>query len=244
MLQKNKKHMLCSYWISREGTSPPPGAIFSAHPFPVTGKGAPEPWTNRIEQAKQAIREGRLSKVVLAHMTSRPAPDITTLLQKLKARRLNATVFWFQENGADWLGATPERLFYRRKRRITTEAVAGTRPRGVTAAEDERLAEALLASNKDKSEFDIVVQFIHERLTPLSVQIDVPERPVIRKTHNVQHLTKTMEATLREDVTDAMVIAALHPTPAIAGAPQGDALAWISAYESFTRDYYCGVLGW
>ena len=77
--------------------------------------------------------------------------DPTLLLESLKAATPGCFHFYDEpESGTAFLGASPERLFRRDGRTLETEAVAGTRPRGVSSAEDEGLRDDLLHSAKDR----------------------------------------------------------------------------------------------
>jgi menaquinone-specific isochorismate synthase len=59
-----------------------------------------------------------------------------------------------------------------------------------------------------------------------------------------RHLISKVRGTLREGVTDAEVLQALHPTPAVGGYPRAEALEEILALEPFDRGWYAGPVGW
>src|SRR3990167_1434576 len=151
------------YWSDREGTLPPPDCTFHLFPFsskegisPLTIQQAlscpcrikvlkktywpsQEQWRRSVTKALQWIHEGKLQKVVLARscrLELEKAPDPFSITAALKEKAEGAFVFCFQSGTQAFLGATPERLFVRKGRRITSEAIAGTRKRGETPDEE------------------------------------------------------------------------------------------------------------
>ncbi len=62
------------------------------------------------------------------------------------------------------MGISPERLYYRQRGTIWSEAVAGTRPRGKSIKQDEKLARELLTSKKELGEHLLVVKDVERKL--------------------------------------------------------------------------------
>ncbi len=225
----------------------PPAAV----PVPVSRTDRPdaEGWRRNVVWALRAFEQTRLDKVVFAREASfgfdRKALDGLTLLENLKAGTPGCFHFYFQPaQGVAFVGASPERLFRRQGRRIDTEAVAGTRPRGTSATDDARLLEELLGSEKDHREHEFVCVSIREELAPLSEAFVLEAEPSEMKLASGRHLVSRARATLRAGVTSLDVLHALHPTPAVGGYPSDDALAAIRAREPFDRGWYAGPVGW
>ncbi|MCC6415781.1 MAG: isochorismate synthase, partial [Opitutaceae bacterium] len=143
-----------------------------------------------------------------------------------------------------FIGASPERLVRVHGGMLTTEALAGSAPRGSDSAEDERLGAALLASAKDRHEHQLVLDSIVRRLKPLGLQLELSSEPRLRKLANVQHLHTPVRAALPVGVRVLDVLAGLHPTPAVGGVPREAALAGIRQMENFPRGLYAGAIGW
>jgi menaquinone-specific isochorismate synthase len=205
-------------------------------------------WNEGVSEALGAIREGRFDKVVLARRSvfafDQPV-DPLSLLARIVAPAAATYQFCFQpEPGAAFLGATPERLYGRRGRYIESEALASTRPRGADDAEDEALAAELRESDKDRREHAFVVKAIREALEGLCRNVYVSPDVSVLKLPGCQHLQCPLEGILREIPSDAAVINALHPSPAVGGAPRAEALDFIRAHESFDRGWYAGPAGW
>jgi menaquinone-specific isochorismate synthase len=143
-----------------------------------------------------------------------------------------------------FVSATPERLFRREGRAVESEAVAGTRPRGASEADDAELRDELLNSEKDKAEHGHVRVGIGEALGPLCDELEIEDGVSEMKLARRRHLVSRVRGTLREGVTDAEVLRALHPTPAVGGYPRAEALEEIRALEPFDRGWYAGPVGW
>jgi len=233
-----------------EDLSLPEGATGASLPVPISRKDSPGVWgwTRNIEQALSAFSEGRLGKVVLARRAEIGFDgdlDPTLVLEGLKATTPGCFHFYAEPaDGVAFLGASPERLFRRDGSSVVSEAVAGTRPRGVSSADDEGLGEDLLHSVKDRSEHSYVRKGIGEALAPLCEELDLEDGVSEMKLARGRHLKSRVRGVLREGVTDADLIGALHPTPAVCGYPRHEALQEIRALEPFDRGWYAGPVGW
>ena len=205
-------------------------------------------WVKVVEDALHRIEHGPLQKVVLARRTDfrfAEAPDPFLLLHRLRTANPAGFHFAFQpEEGSTFLGVSPERLYRREGRHILSEAVAGTRRRGDSEHEDQAMGDALLESEKDRREHRFVADEVGRRLDGLCRSYHADREVSLLKLARLQHLRRSFEGTLRTGVDDAAIVAALHPTPAVAGNPTAAAVAEISKREPFCRGWYAGPLGW
>jgi len=227
-------------------TAAPDGVL----PAPVSRTDGPDlgGWSTNVGRALRLFSEGRLGKVVLARRAELGfAEDLdpTLLAEELKAATPGCFHFYVEpESGVAFLGASPERLYRREGRIVESEAVAGTRPRGASPADDDGLRDELLHSKKDLSEHAFVRVGVEEALGPLCEEIEVEEGVSEMRLARGRHLRSKVRGTLHEGVTDAALLDALHPTPAVGGHPRGAALAEIRALEPFDRGLYAGPVGW
>jgi len=205
-------------------------------------------WKDNVRRALDYLRANGLKKVVLARNSQLEfdrAPQPEAILDALRASNPNSFLFLFEGDGNHFfIGSTPERLYYRTGRQLLTEAVAGTRRRGTTPAEDRRLKEDLLQCEKDLREHDYVVQTIDQVLQKFSADIEKDAQVGILENVRVQHLLVRFKARLQNGVSDTQILPALHPTPAVGGFPTGAALHKISEFEQFDRGWYAGPVGW
>ena len=201
-----------------------------------------------VEQALALIAAGAFAKIVLARTKELRAVapfHPLRVLNDLRERFADCYAFSVANgDGQSFIGATPERLLRVQAGVLTTEALAGSARRGRSASEDAALGGALLRSEKDLREHRLVLESIVRRLAPLGMVPAAPARPTLRRLANVQHLQVPVTAALPAGVRLLEVLAQLHPTPAVGGAPREAALPHIRALEGFPRGLYAGALGW
>jgi menaquinone-specific isochorismate synthase len=233
-----------------EDLSLPEGASGALLPAPMFREDSPDfqGWRENVERALSAFSEGRLGKVVLARRAEFGFDrdlDPTLLLESLKAATPGCFHFYAEpEDGIAFLGASPERLFRRDGRSVESEAVAGTRARGVSSVEDEGLRDDLLHSAKDRVEHTYVSKGIREALEPLCEVLEIEDHVSEMKLARGRHLRSKVGGTLEDGVTDAALLDAMHPTPAVGGYPRNEALEQIHDLEPFDRGWYAGPVGW
>ena len=204
-------------------------------------------WTRAVQDALQLLGEGALQKVVLARRTRfhLQAPlDAVALLGRLRALAPEGFAFLFQpERAGAFVGISPERLLRQRGRHVQSEAVAGTRPRAAAAEDDAALRDELLQSEKDRREHAHVQRYVRDALRTVCTTLD--ERAAAPLTlRSGRHLHARLQGRLRESVTPAQVLRALHPTPAVGGVPVEAARRFIRAHEPFDRGWYAAPVGW
>jgi len=105
-------------------------------------------------------------------------------------------------------------------------------------------AVALATSPKDLDEHEYALQSLLTSLRPHSKNVTTSELPFTLKLPNVWHLASDVEGTLSDGSSSLDLIAALHPTAAVAGTPTKAALAIIDELEPFDRARYAGPVGW
>jgi isochorismate synthase/2-succinyl-5-enolpyruvyl-6-hydroxy-3-cyclohexene-1-carboxylate synthase/2-succinyl-6-hydroxy-2,4-cyclohexadiene-1-carboxylate synthase/O-succinylbenzoate synthase len=192
----------------------------------------------------------RLAKLVLARKTSlmlHERLDCCTLLESIQEKDPKAYQFMLRLGGGQaFLGCTPERLYCRTNRQVVSEAVAGTRGRGPGGdiEKDFWLAFDLLQSQKDGLEFQLVRESIVDTFEKLCDDVDVEVNKSILKQGSVQHLYGRIAGSLNPDVQDLDLVRELHPTPAVCGQPDEDAMCLLRSFEPFDRGFYAGPFGW
>lgn len=205
-------------------------------------------WSAMINDVLDACGKNELEKVVLARETTFVAEediDPVCLLDNLLERTTKAFEFCFQPvHDRAFVGASPERLFYRRNVHLQSEALAGTRPRGVSDTEDKALADQLMRSDKDQREHRFVARVLREQLKRLCMAVKMEEQPSLLQLRHCQHLLTRIEGILEDSLADATLIKTLHPTPAVGGVPRDAALAWLEEHEPFDRGVYAAPVGW
>jgi isochorismate synthase EntC len=138
------------------------------------------------------------------------------------------------------VGASPELLVRRLGTTVESVPMAGT-----ATASDALAVDALRASAKDAREHRPVVEAIVATLHPLCEHLDAVPEPEVAVFATIAHLVTPIRGSLRTPAPDALTLAlALHPTPAVGGAPRSAALETIARLEERPRGRYAGPVGW
>ena len=203
-------------------------------------------WDAEREEALAAIAAGRVSKVVLSRrqrlVAARPFSS-KDLLVNLIDGDARGTVLLYRYADVFFCGCTPELLVRKQGDRVESMCLAGTCPAGATDAESETLAAALMADGKNRAEHDYVVRLIRSVLERVCYDVDVPATPQIMRLAHVQHLFTPAAARMLAGVTLADLMEDLHPTPAVAGTPVGEAKMLLRAIEPYNRGFFAGACG-
>jgi isochorismate synthase len=205
-------------------------------------------YEDAVREAVDRIRRGPLRKVVLARtveVTAERELDARLLAHRLRAVDPDAFTFAVPTDDGVLVGASPELLVSRRGLEVRSNPLAGSAPRSGDQEEDRANAEALVLSAKDREEHAIVVDAVAETLGPFCAELAWDPEPTLRETPNVWHLSTRFRGVLGEPVPSVLdLVAALHPTPAVAGDPRDLALEAIADLEPFDRGRYTGAVGW
>lgn len=205
-------------------------------------------WASMVEEAVARIRRGELEKVVLARAAEAHAPgriDPVRALAALDERYPDCYRFLVEPSpGRAFFGATPELLATVEGGQVATGALAGSISRGATPEQDAALGRSLLDSAKNQHEHAVVVRDIAARLSPITTGLSVAGRPALRKLQNIQHLHTSISARLADGVDALHLVEALHPTPALGGAPRELAARAIAELEPQPRGWYGAPVGW
>ncbi len=142
--------------------------------------------------------------------------------------------------------ASPERFVALRGVRALSSPIKGTRPRGGEAGEDARLAEALLASAKDRAENVMIADLVRNDLGRVSLAGSVRAESLCRLESyaTVHHLVSTLSGRLRPACDRFDLLQSLFPGGSMTGAPKIRAMEIITALEGEERGVYSGGIGY
>jgi len=216
----------------------------AANSFTITTPRSPEDWCDAVKAIREDLRKGAIQKVVLARelLIEGEAPiNRIDILDQL--RRAFPTCMIFADQG--FIGASPELLVSRIDDIVISHPMAGTAPRGADPETDAALAANLRTSSKDLVEHRYTIDMVHDTLLPWCSYLDEDAEPTIVALANVQHLATRVTGQLSTPPASVIeLMRALHPTPAVNGAPRAEALELIERYEKLDRGRYAGPVGW
>lgn len=131
------------------------------------------------------------------------------------------------------------------RRRVESEPIKGTRPRGATPAEDQQLRAELIDSPKDRAENLMIVDLMRNDLARACApgSVEVERLCEARAFANVHHLVSTVAGRLRPDADGAELMRVAFPPGSITGAPKVQAMKLIAGHEA-PRGPWCGSLFW
>jgi menaquinone-specific isochorismate synthase len=212
--------------------------------FTVTSPRPSEQWQASVVAVRDSLRSGTARKVVLARELHIDADAPISRVDVLRQLRLAyPSCMLFAHDG--FIGASPELLVSRVGDRVRSHPMAGTAPRSSDPSTDARLAANLLASDKDRIEHRYTIDMVHDTLLPWCSFLDEEAEPSVVAMANVQHLATLVEGRLSTPPASVIeLMRALHPTPAVNGAPREVALELIVGHEGIDRGRYAGPVGW
>ncbi|MEA5389710.1 isochorismate synthase [Cyanobium gracile UHCC 0139] len=197
-------------------------------------------YRSALDRALELVERGELQKLVLAvrqHLLLDGPLDPLSLLSHLRRSQPGSCRFLWQRSEREALvGASPERLLTLRQGQLRSDALAGTAPLGEPA-------DLLLQSRKDRHEHELVVETITAVLQKAGLDPRRPRRPRLARHGSLVHLHTPITASLRGQAP-LNLAEALHPTPAVAGLPRREAMAWLRSLEPFERGHYAAPIGW
>ncbi|GAA3642733.1 chorismate-binding protein [Microbacterium awajiense] len=239
------------FWITtihREGRpapQPPEATGYGPYWAATLGPGRldPEGYQNAVRGGLDAIAAGEVSKVVLARELVGTIPAGSDLRRLARALSTGYPDTWaYAVDGL--IGASPETLISVAGGVATARVLAGTAARGADPDADAAASLALATSAKDLDEHQYAVQSVVAALRPYAGALSASEQPFALKLPNVWHLATDIEAGLADSASSLDLVAALHPTAAVAGTPTDAAIAAIRRLEPFDRGRYAGPVGW
>jgi anthranilate synthase component 1 len=222
---------------------------------PVDLPPQPEPRSNMTREAflgiiarmKAYIAAGDAFQIVSSQRFSAPfALPPFALYRAL--RRINPAPFLFflDFGGFSIVGSSPEILVRLRGGKVTLRPLAGTRPRGATAAEDIRLEQELLADPKERAEHLMLLDLGRNDVGRVAEigSVQVTQSFAIERFSHVMHISSTVEGRARPGVDALDALIAGFPAGTLTGAPKIRAMQIIEEQEPTRRGIYAGCIGY
>lgn len=200
-----------------------------------------------VETAKEYIRAGDIFQVVLSQRLNRPIEAAPfTIYRALRAINPSPYMFFLDLEEFQIIGASPELLVRVEEGEVTIHPIAGSRGRGNTPAEDERLAEELRADPKERAEHVMLLDLGRNDVGRVSQPgtVKVTECMEIERYSHVMHLVSNVAGQLRPEVSAYDALRSGFPAGTVSGAPKIRAMEIISELEGEQRGVYAGAVGY
>ena len=200
-----------------------------------------------VARAKEYIYAGDVFQVVLSQRFEFPltTPPLR-LYQALRLTNPSPYMYYLKLDDLHIAGSSPEMLVTLTGRKVVTRPLAGTRPRGHTAEEDQALARELQTDHKERAEHVMLVDLGRNDLGRVCEygSIELSEVLEIERHSKVMHLVSNVEGWLRADRDALDVFRALFPAGTVTGAPKVRAMQIIDELEPLHRGIYAGAIGY
>ncbi|MDO9175561.1 MAG: chorismate-binding protein, partial [Actinomycetota bacterium] len=224
------------------------GAYGVARDVEMTPHTTREEFVEQVKTAKEHIAAGDIFQVVLSQRYSAEYEgDGLDLYRVLRAVNPSPYMFYVRTRDVTLVGSSPEPLVrVEEGDKVLTRPLAGTRPRGITPAEDGRLRAELLADEKERAEHVMLVDLGRNDLGRVSSagSVTVDELMEVEYYSHVMHIVSNVTGTLApgKDAFDALE--ATFPAGTVSGAPKVRAMEIIAQLEPEARGPYAGTVGY
>jgi anthranilate synthase component 1 len=219
----------------------------SAQPATGVSNYAREKFLADVDRIKEYIVAGDAFQVLLARRIDVPH-DFSSLSLYRALRAINPSPYMYHLilDGLEIVGSSPELLVRVERRRVTVRPIAGTRPRGKSAEEDEALVAELCADEKERAEHVMLVDLGRNDVGRIAKYgtVQVTELMVVERYSHVFHLVSQVEGELRDGLTAMDALRASFPAGTMTGAPKVRAMEIIDELEPERRAAYAGAIGY
>ena len=207
----------------------------------------PAEYQAAVAAAIEEIKAGEAFQIVPSQRFETDCPaDALDVYRVLRRRNPSPYLYLLRLDGFAIVGSSPEALVQVSGGRATTHPIAGTRPRGATAASDAALEADLLSDAKEAAEHLMLVDLGRNDLGRVCVPgtVEVVEFMKVRRYSHVMHLEAAVSGTLAPGRTALDATLSCFPAGTLSGAPKVRAMEIIDGLEVSRRGLYGGVVGY
>lgn len=206
-----------------------------------------EVFMEMVEKAKKLIREGDMFQCVLSQRFSADFEgDPLDYYRNLRVTNPSNYLYFYDFGDYQIIGASPESLVSVKKGEVTTNPIAGTRPRGATEEEDQALAHELLHDIKETAEHRMLVDLGRNDIGKIAQNgtVEVTKYMEVEYFRYVMHLTSVVKGQLLPHLTALDALKSTLPAGTVSGAPKIRAMRRIYELEQEKRGVYAGAIGY
>jgi anthranilate synthase component 1 len=200
-----------------------------------------------VAKVKEHIRKGDIIQAVISQPFQCQAPD--DLLALYRAQRyINPSpyLFFMHLGNTALAGSSPETMVRLENNVATLRPIAGTRPRGATEQQDRKLADDMLADEKERAEHLMLVDLGRNDLGRVARTgtVQVTDLMVVERYSHVMHLVSNIICDLKPGHDAWDLLNASFPAGTLSGAPKVRAMEIIDKMEQSPRGPYGGAVGY
>jgi anthranilate synthase component 1 len=206
-----------------------------------------ETFRKRVRKVKEHILAGDVIQTVISQpFVCADPPDPLSLYRIQRYVNPSPYLFFMHLNHTVLVGSSPETMVRMENGIANLRPIAGTRPRGENEMEDERLAQELLADEKERAEHLMLVDLGRNDLGRVSQtgSVCVTDLMIVEKYSHVMHIVSNITSRLKSDCDAWELIRATFPAGTLSGAPKVRAMEIIADIENEYRGPYGGAVGY
>lgn len=206
-----------------------------------------EDFQRGVEVAKDYVTAGDIFQVVLSQRFDIVGSvDPIEVYRSLRLLNPSPYLYFVRTEGVHVVGSSPEPMVRLRDGVVTSRPIAGSRPRGASLIEDDRLAGELSEDPKEVAEHVMLVDLARNDVGRVAEygSEQVEEFMTIERYSHVMHMTSQVTGSLRSDQGPIDVLRATLPAGTLSGAPKVRAMEIIDELEPTRRGIYGGVVGY
>lgn len=224
----------------------PESPLDTSGPWPFRSSFTREQYRAAVGRIKERIAAGDIYQANLTQRLRAQSPSGPVALYRA-LREVNPAPYgcYIDLGECVLAGQSPELFLSVRGRQLETRPIKGTRPRGASPAEDERLKAELLASAKDRAELVMIADLERNDLGRVCKPgtVEVTDVTRLETFPTVHHLVSVIRGELQPGRGFADIIRATFPGGSITGAPKIKAMQIIDEIEPVARGPYTGAVG-
>jgi anthranilate synthase component 1 len=213
----------------------------------VTSNIKPSEFEQMVRKAKAYIKKGDIIQVVLSQRFKvKVEHEPFNIYRNLRSLNPSPYMFFLKLDDVSLIGASPEMLVRCEEGLIQTRPIAGTRRRGKTEEEDEKLKQELLRDEKEKAEHLMLVDLGRNDLGRVAQKgkVEVCQFMAVEKYSHVMHLVSEVRGRLDKKYDAFSVLRASFPAGTVTGSPKIRAMEIIDELENLRRGPYAGCVGY
>ena len=207
----------------------------------------PEEFYDMVDQVKEYIVAGDVIQTVVSQRLSRPTTaEPFQIYRSLRAINPSPYMYFLELDGFQIVGASPEMLVQVENGVVSTNPIAGTRPRGSDKSEDDANEHELRTDEKERAEHIMLVDLGRNDIGRVSEPgtVSVNQLMDVERYSHVMHLVSRVSGKLRKGFTNFDALRACFPAGTVSGAPKIRAMEIIAELEPDKRGPYAGAVGY
>ncbi|MCY4578011.1 MAG: anthranilate synthase component I [Chloroflexi bacterium] len=207
----------------------------------------PEEFYDMVDQVKEYIVAGDVIQTVVSQRLSRPTTaEPFQIYRSLRTINPSPYMYFLELDGFQIVGASPEMLVQVENGMVSTNPIAGTRPRGSDQSEDDVNEHELRTDEKERAEHIMLVDLGRNDIGRVSEPgtVSVNQLMDVERYSHVMHLVSRVSGKLRKGFTNFDALRACFPAGTVSGAPKIRAMEIIAELEPDKRGPYAGAVGY